>query len=136
MDRFARRDDSSSGFPGIHETDILTKLLTLQSEKNVLTDKWVSAMTRTNFGAGVDTTAGTISILLNDIVRLGVQERVHREMDIAKREGKLSSPPKLGEMKQHLPFLSACLKESMRLSPIIGMPLPRTVPNTGLELEG
>ena len=93
-------------------------------------------MTMTNFGAGVETTAGTVSVLINNIVRRGLQERVHREIDAARREGKLSSPPRPGEMKQHLPFLSACLKESMRLFSITGMPLVRTVPETGLELEG
>ena len=95
-----------------------------------------AAMTMTNFGAGVETTAGTVSVLINNIVRRGLQARVHQEIDTARREGKLSHPPKPGEMKQHLPFLSACLKESMRLYPIAGMPLMRTVPEPGLELEG
>ena len=93
-------------------------------------------MTMTNFGAGVETTAATVGVLINNIVRRGLQARVHQEIDAARREGELSNPPKLGEMKQHLPFLSACLKESMRLYPIAGMPLMRTVPETGLELEG
>lgn len=136
MDRFARRDDPSAGSPGIHETDILTKLLQLQSEKGVLTDPWVRNMTMTNFGAGIDTTAATVGVLINNIVRRpGLQERVHREIDIARKEGKLSNPPKLGEMKQHLPFLSTCLKESIWLSPIVGMPLVRIVPKSGVEIE-
>jgi cytochrome P450 len=137
MDRFTRRDNPSSGLSGIQETDILTKLLQLQSEKGVLTDHWVRKMTMANFGAGIDTTAATISVLINNIARRpGLQERVHREIVAARKGGKLSNPPKLGEMKHHLPFLSACLKESIRLSPIIGMPLVRIVPKSGLEIEG
>lgn len=77
-------------------------------------------MTMTNFGAGVDTIAATVSIIVDNIIRhLGTQKRVHREIDSARREGKLSSPPKLGEMKQHLPFLEVCLKESIRLAPVV-----------------
>jgi len=93
-------------------------------------------MTLTNFGAGVEMTAGTVSVLINNIVRRGLLERVHQEIDAARREGNLSNPPRPGEMKQHLPFLSACLKESMRLFPLVGMPLVRTVSKAGLELEG
>ncbi|KAE9368510.1 cytochrome P450 [Stipitochalara longipes BDJ] len=135
-DRFARRDDPSLGISKIHEADLMAKLLRLKSEKGILTDKWIAAMTLTNFGAGVETTAATVSVLINNLVRRGLQGRVHQEIDAARREGNLSNPPRPGEMKQHLPFLNACLKESMRLSPIAGMPLVRTVPKAGLELEG
>ncbi|PMD38159.1 cytochrome P450 [Hyaloscypha variabilis F] len=136
QERFARRNDPSSAHSKIHETDIMARLLLLQSEKGVLTDKWIASMTLTNFGAGVETTAGTVSVLINNIVRRGLLERVHQEIDAARREGNLSNPPRPGEMKQHLPFLSACLKESMRLFPLVGMPLVRTVSKAGLELEG
>lgn len=102
----------------------MAKLLQLQSEKKVLKDHWVRHMTMSNFGAGVDTTGAEIALLLNNISRRpGVQQQVHREIDAARRAGKLSSPPKLGEMKQNLPFLNACLKESIRLSPVVGFPL-------------
>jgi cytochrome P450 len=136
MDRFVARDDASMPPDTIH-VDILGKLFQLQSEKSVLTDPWVKNMSMTNFGAGVDTTSATVSILIDIIVRYpGSQERVNREIDSARREGTLSSPPKLGEMKQHLPFLNACLKESIHLAPVVGMPLMREFPKTGLELEG
>jgi hypothetical protein len=39
-------------------------------------------------------------------------------------------------MKEYLPFLSACLSESMRLHAVVGMPLLRVVPEKGAELEG
>lgn len=93
-------------------------------------------MTFTNIGAGVETSGATISNLINSITRHpGTQERIHEDLETARKEGRLSNPPKLGEMKQ-LPFLTACFKESSRLFPAVGMPLVRKVPVGGLELEG
>jgi hypothetical protein len=90
----------------------------------------------TNFGAGVETIAVTVGALINHVVsHPGCQERIHREIDVAREAGKLSSPPKSREMQDHLPFLDACLHESMRLHGIIGTPLPRVVPKGGCELE-
>jgi cytochrome P450 len=93
-------------------------------------------MCMTNYGAGIETTAITISTLINFIVGQNFQERVQEEIDNARKEGKLSNPPKLREMREHLPYLAACLNESMRLHPVVGMPLVRTVPEGGCELEG
>jgi cytochrome P450 len=93
-------------------------------------------MCMTNYGAGIETTAITISTLINFIVSQNFQERVQEEIDNARKEGKLSNPPKLREMREHLPYLAACLNESMRLHPVVGMPLVRTVPEGGCELEG
>lgn len=131
-DRFARKEEAANP----HERDILSKLLALQSEKSVLKDTWIGNIALTNFGAGIDTTAATISFLLNAIVRHPeTEKRVHEELDKARKEGRLSNPPKLGELK-NLPYVSACLKESMRLYPVVGTPLWRTVPAGGLEFEG
>ncbi|KAH7403319.1 benzoate 4-monooxygenase cytochrome P450 [Cadophora sp. MPI-SDFR-AT-0126] len=135
--RMALRDDKKS--PPAEEgqpTDIAAKLLRLQAEKGQLTDKWIMGMCMTNYGAGVETIGITVSALVNNIVTHGCQERIHEELDSARKAGKLSNPPKLREMKEHLPYLSACLSESQRLHPGVGMPLLRTVPEGGCELEG
>jgi len=64
----------------------------------------------TNFCPGVETTAITFSSLISNIVsHPGCQERVHEEIDAAGKAGKLSNPPKLREVKEYLPFLSAYL---------------------------
>lgn len=94
-------------------------------------------MCMANFSAGVETTAIVLSTLIQNVVsRAQVQARIHAEIDRARKEGRLSYPPKTREMKEQLPYLSACLSESMRLHPVVGMPLVRTVPEGGCELEG
>ena len=93
-------------------TDIAAKLLKLQTEKGQLSDKWIMSMCMTNYRAGVETIGVTIGAFVNNIVIHGCQERIHQEMDSARKAGKLSTPPKLREMKDHLPYLSACLSES------------------------
>ncbi len=94
-------------------------------------------MCLTNYGAGVETIAVTVGSLINNVVtHPGCQERVHQELDAAINNGELSNPPKLREMKDNLPYLSACLYESQRLHSVIGMPLQRVVPEGGCELEG
>ncbi|KAH8748691.1 cytochrome P450 [Hyaloscypha sp. PMI_1271] len=129
--RLASRDSDSGS------NDVMAKMLQLQADKGALKDPWVVSMCMGNFGAGVETTAITIGALIHNIVsHPGCQERVHREIDQARREGKLSDPPKLREMQENLSFLSACLSESARLHGVVGMPLVRVVPQGGVDIEG
>lgn len=118
-------------------TDIFGKLLQISNQREGFPLSWVASMCFTNFGAGVETTAVTVTSIVYQIVsHPGCQEKVHAELDAAKRDGKLSYPPKLREMKDHLPYLDACLSESMRLHHVVGMPLPRVVPEGGCTLDG
>ncbi|KAH6711399.1 benzoate 4-monooxygenase cytochrome P450 [Leptodontidium sp. MPI-SDFR-AT-0119] len=134
--RMAERDDKLTSPTDELSTDIAARLLQLQAEKGQLSDKWIMGMCMTNYGAGVETIGITIGAFVNNIVTHGCQERIHQEIDSGRRAGILSTPPKLREMKDHLPYLSACLSESQRLHPVIGMPLVRIVPDGGCELEG
>ena len=94
-------------------------------------------MCMSSFQAGVETTAITIgSFIYNVVIHRECQGKIHAEIDAAKKAGKLSSPPQLRELKAHLPYTSACLSESLRLHPVIGMPLMRVVPEGGAQLEG
>jgi hypothetical protein len=70
----------------------------LQVEKGVLTDEWVSSMCMTSYGVGIETIAITISTFINHIVDQNCQERVHEEIDKARK--KWSNPPKLREMRK------------------------------------
>ncbi|KAL2063471.1 hypothetical protein VTL71DRAFT_5276 [Oculimacula yallundae] len=134
-ERLARRDDNST-LTDERPTDIAAKLIQLQVEKGQLSDSWIVGCCLQNYAAGSETIAITISALINATVTHGCQKRIHQEIDSARRAGMLSRPPKLREMKDRLPYLSACLSESQRLHPVVGMPLVRTVPEGGCELEG
>lgn len=136
MERFAQRDSTNAELYNEKPNDVLGKLFLLKKEKNTLKDHWVRNIALTNFGAGIETTAITVSAFMNNVVsHPGCQERIHQELDAAKKAGNLSDPPKLRQMKDHLPYLTACLSESMRLHPVVGMPLVRSVPE-GQVLEG
>lgn len=117
--------------------DIVGKLLQIQAEKPTLKDHWLTNMVLTNFGAGVETIGITVSTLICKILdNPGCQEKIQAEIDTALKAGKLSKTPKLRELQDSLPYLNACVSESMRLHNAIGMPLPRVVPEGGVELEG
>ncbi|EPE24579.1 Cytochrome P450 [Glarea lozoyensis ATCC 20868] len=121
--------------------DVLDKLLHLQLTRPTLKDKdhWIQSMALTNFGAGVETTAITIGFLIDNIIsHPGCQQKVHAEIDQAHRDGELPAGKvlKVRDIQDHLPYLNACLKESMRLHSVVGMPLPRAVPEGGVTLEG
>ena len=128
------RDKLSASQPA---PDIVGKLLQIQAEKPTLKDSWLISMTMTNFGAGMETIGITVSTLICKILdNPGCQEKVQAEIDAAVKSGKINKTPKLRDLEEHLPYLNACLRESMRLHPVIGMPLPRVVPEGGVELEG
>lgn len=89
----------------------------------------------TNFGAGVETIAITVSTFICHVLDSpGCQARIHAELDAAHWTAG-SRTPRMGEMRG-LEWLNACLRESMRLHHVLGMPLPRVVPEGGAELEG
>ena len=122
---------------GPEPKDIIGKLLKRHDEKPDLLLNWVAKMCMSSFQAGVETTAITISsFIYNVVIHPECQGKIHAEIDAAKKAGKLSSPPQLRELKAHLPYTSACLSESLRLHPVIGMPLMRVVPEGGAQLEG
>lgn len=124
--------------PTLHgaTTDIISKLLVIQQEKPALLDEWIATMCATNFGAGVETTSITITAFIYQILsHTGCQAKIQVELDQARKNGRLSYPPKLNEVKE-LKYFTACLNESMRLHHVLGMPLPRLVPEEGIELEG
>lgn len=93
-------------------------------------------MCAANFAAGVETTSITITAFIYQILsHPGCQARLQTEFDQAKRDGEISYPPTLSQIRE-LKYFNACLNESMRLHHVLGMPLPRVVPEGGAEFEG
>jgi cytochrome P450 len=117
--------------------DLLEKLFQIQAGKPEFRENWLVSMVLTNFGAGVETIGITVSTLICKIIdNPGCQEKIQAEIDAALKAGTLNKTPKWRQLQDSLPYLNACINESMRLHPVIGMALPRKVPEGGVELEG
>lgn len=87
-------------------------------------------MIMTNFGAGHETMASTLTSIMAMVgSHPGVQQTL---ADDVQHMGKQPSYSRVGEA----PYLQAVIKESKRLHPVIAAALPRRVPGAGLHLHG
>jgi len=83
-----------------------------------------------NTMAGADTTAFVLTAILYYLLRSPSKKAILlQELDAANL-----SYPVSWQQSQHLPYLSACIKEGLRLHPPIGMGLERVVPPAGLAM--
>lgn len=89
--------------------------------------------------AGADTTGTGLGLTLRLILQHpDVLAKVRAEMAAAEaRGGALSRPVvQYDETKRHLPYLGACIRESLRLAPPIPQLLSRVVPPAGTTIGG
>ena len=110
--------------------DILANLIEVHQSKPEFTFDYLKRMTMTNFGAGHETMASTLTSAMAVIcshpdVRSRVTAEVRQTDDPSKYDG-----------GARLKYTHASVKESQRLYPVLGMSLPRRVPESGLELHG
>nr|BAD98713.1 putative cytochrome P450 monooxygenase [Fusarium graminearum] len=124
------RNSSSATQPGLFKE--MQTLLKVKDQS--LTDDELIAESSTMFFAGTDTTATTVSVALWHLI--------HQPDDYARLQDELrtimpdvNSGPSLRELES-LPFLEACIKESLRLACPVRGRLPRIVPPEGLEVNG
>ncbi|OJJ56962.1 hypothetical protein ASPSYDRAFT_47235 [Aspergillus sydowii CBS 593.65] len=120
--------------------DILGKLMDI-SHKNgkeldfVLDDVKMEVFIA--FFAGSETTALTLSGILYKIFRhRAVYEKLTAEIDAAAAANQLSSPHIAYNEAIKLPYLTACIKEGIRMHPITGVSFPRHAPPAGCEVGG
>ncbi|KAI2613415.1 cytochrome P450 [Hypoxylon sp. NC1633] len=88
--------------------------------------------------AGSDSTASTMqSFFWSALSVPRVIAQLVDEVDMAVREGRI---PAQGNIQwteaQNLPYFQACLKESMRMRPAVGVNIARYVPPEGIDVEG
>jgi cytochrome P450 len=113
--------------------DLLSQYLQAgEKDPEVIDSMTVIGLTISTIHAGADTTAATTSMFFEHILR--------HPAKLAKLEGELataplSQPPTFTELNK-LPYLDACIKESMRLQTISGDMLERVVGNSGAEIAG
>lgn len=65
-----------------------------------------------------------------------VLARVRTEIEAAESKGLLSTPILYDEMKQHLPYMGACIKEGLRLAPPAPNLFGRETPKGGKVIDG
>ncbi|KAL6170579.1 hypothetical protein ACJQWK_03555 [Exserohilum turcicum] len=117
--------------------DIMSQLLRIVQDKGfkenfthreVTLDAWVGIM------AGSDSTAANMRAVLYYLMKnprcmsAAVQE-------ITQQEHLLSKPITYTESTNHLPYMSACIKEAQRLYSSIGISMPRVAPAPGIVLS-
>jgi len=89
------------------KSDMCSDLMTLHQSKPDFKEKYMTEMTLTNFGAGMETMATTLTGVLGNILKHSeCQLRIHTEIDAAISAGKLSDPPSYDQTIQ-LSFLQA-----------------------------
>ncbi|KAJ6785065.1 hypothetical protein PWT90_05248 [Aphanocladium album] len=120
--------------------DLLTDLINLHKDKPEFTELYLRKMAITNFGAGHETLASTLTAV---VAMLGTHPEVQataRQEIYAQRAAKAQKP---GQHLQYtdaleLDYTRAVIREAMRLHPVISMSLPRVVPphGDGLFLHG
>jgi cytochrome P450 len=89
-------------------------------------------------GAGADTTAAGISVVLGQLLRHPHDYlRVQREVDDAFAKNSISKASELTYLlAEKIPYLNACIGEATRLNPSILWQLPREAPVDGVTIAG
>ncbi|KXS97489.1 hypothetical protein AC578_9065 [Pseudocercospora eumusae] len=118
--------------PGI-VNDQLDKFLAYQDEHaESFTDFNIVDVLCGNLVAGSDTTAITICALIYHVHKNPrILAKLRQELDQANASSPIAYKETLA-----LPYLQATISETLRLHPAVGLPLWRTVPTSGLQLDG
>ncbi|UNI15916.1 hypothetical protein JDV02_002400 [Purpureocillium takamizusanense] len=108
--------------------DLLADLIQLHKDKPEFNELYLRKMAVTNFGAGHETMASTLTSILAMIgSHPHVQRRVADEVRQTSKSGPLDNVAKMV-------YTRATIKEAMRLYPVISMSLPRRAPAGGLQV--
>ncbi|KAL7923758.1 cytochrome P450 [Trichoderma austrokoningii] len=110
--------------------DLMADLIQLHKDKPEFTEVYLRKMGMTNFGAGHDTMASTLTAIFTMIgTHDDVQKKVTEEIRSAK------DPLSYAGAIQ-LKYTRAASREAMRLHPALTMSLSRRVPDNGLHIHG
>ncbi|SPO04673.1 related to pisatin demethylase [Cephalotrichum gorgonifer] len=110
--------------------DVFGDLIDVHREKPEFTLDYLKRMTITNFGAGHETMASTLT---SAVAMIASHPEVYSR--VAEEVGQASKPSKYDNAVR-LSYTSASIKESQRLHPVIGMSLSRKVPSSGMTIQG
>ncbi|MCJ1306626.1 hypothetical protein MMC25_000269 [Agyrium rufum] len=108
----------------------------LQKHPERMEEKEILCAVLGGLSAGGETISGTLQVFFNMLLRHPEHyRRLTDELLEAQAKGKLSKIVTYAEA-QTLPFLQACLKEAIRIYPVVSWNLPRDVPRAGLTVAG
>lgn len=110
--------------------DLLADLIQLHREKPEFSEQYLKKMAITNFGAGHETLASTLTSIL---AMIGSHADAHERATSEIRE--MADATRYVNCSQ-LQYTRAAIKEAMRLHPVIAMSLPRRSPAGGLGIRG
>ncbi|KAJ2688847.1 hypothetical protein IWW39_001896 [Coemansia spiralis] len=116
--------------------DLLQILIDSQDpdSKFKMTDAQVTAENTIFMVAGSDTTSQTMTWVLHFL--LLHPDVLHRATEEVRQAFPRHHLITYAEGKAHLPYLEACIFESMRIRPVSGFPMPRVVPEGGATFQG
>lgn len=112
--------------------DLLNDLVQLHKDKPEFSQLYLRKMAVTNFGAGHETMASTLTASVAMIAsHMDVQKKIALELRTAERKGAF-----VYATSNRFPYTKAAIREAMRLHPVVPMALPRKTPPTGLHVHG
>ncbi|KAJ3537894.1 hypothetical protein NM208_g6135 [Fusarium decemcellulare] len=117
--------------------DFLSKALGLhQANPDKFPAAAIHTLCLTNFGAGSDTTSISLCAIISFLITHPESLfKLRNEIDTKLTElGNVDRIP--FKDTQAMPYLQACVKESLRLHPATGLPLARVVPYGGVVVSG
>lgn len=130
--RISRRIKTASN-PKAHKDDrldLMADLIQLHRDRPEFTEVYLRKMGMTNFGAGHDTMASTLTAIFTMI---GTHDDVQKKVT---QEIRGANDPSSYAGAVQLQYTRAASKEAMRLHPALTMSLSRRVPDNGLHIHG
>ncbi|KAJ4165449.1 hypothetical protein LMH87_007082 [Akanthomyces muscarius] len=138
--KVARRIKNATNPTNNQREDLMTDLISLHKDKPEFTELYLRKMAVTNFGAGHETLASTLTAIMAMLgthpeVQSVARQEIHSQQ--ASKSHKAASSVRYADASE-LVYTRAVIREAMRLLPVISMSLPRVVPleGGGLQLHG
>lgn len=138
MEEMGKRQKLMSGEGmGDQKMDLMSKyLFGGDRHKDNISDQIIMRMVSSTISAGFDTSAFTMTTIIYNLLKHPeALRKLRAELDEALNAGRLSDPPRFTETDK-FEYLSAVIKETMRLQPFLKTLLEREVPAGGAEIAG
>ncbi|KAG8629823.1 hypothetical protein KVT40_001442 [Elsinoe batatas] len=135
-DKFLWQQEKTNAPP-----DLLSKFVLAKTERpDFFTDQLVVTMCVSMGFAGSEPTAVSLSMTFASLLRdPRVLNKLVQELDNKARDGHFKDNINghvTWQEAQQLPYLRACIMESLRLHPAPGLPFERVTPSEGVEIDG